>query len=225
MRQGIEHEFKLFLPSEAALEAVLARLGAPAGPPEVQTNHFFDTPSRDLRRARLALRLRHEAGTHTLTLKGPSLQSDALSATRPEEELEIAPDQAADVLAGNTSALELLARSAGASPLVARARAASAGAPLRTIGSFVNHRQRVGPLEFPPRSGAPALVFELDRTEFPDGSVQRELEVELPADAPAGEIEAGLARLFAELGLPLRGAESKAARFFRLLDARAAGPA
>ena len=80
------------------------------------------------------------------------------------------------------------------------------------------------PLAFPPGSPGPALVFELDETRFPDGSVERELELELPPGADAAAVEHALRALLASLGLPFESAPSKAARFFRILE-RMRGPA
>jgi len=224
----VEREFKLRIPDEAAWQALLARLaalGGHASPPALQTNHFFDSATGALRAARIALRLREERGAVTpfmLALKGPELAPGGTLAARPEEELALAPAEARAVLAGERCPLAWLAASPlGEAELVRRATAAVAGAPTRRLGSFENERLRVGPLAFPPGSGGPALVLELDRTSFPGGLVERELELELPAGADASEAERGLKALFSGVGLAVESVPSKAARLFRILDARA----
>jgi inorganic triphosphatase YgiF len=221
----VEREFKLRIPDEAAWHALLARLGALGGraaEPELQTNHFFDSAAGALRAARIALRLREERGAFTLALKGPELAPGGTLAARPEEELFLAPAEARAVLAGERCPLAWLAASPlGEAELVRRATAAAAGAPTRRLGSFENERLRVGPLAFPPGSSGPELVLELDRTSFPGGLVERELELELPAGADASGIERGLEALFSGVGLAVESVPSKAARLFRILDARA----
>jgi hypothetical protein len=162
--------------------------------------------------------LREEGGRFVLALKGPLLGAEGALAERPEEELEVSPATAAALLAGTRSPLEVLAEGLADRPLVARARALVRSETLRRIGAFENERLRVGPLRFPSASSGPPLVFELDRTHFPDGSVERELEVEVPAEADARAVERGLAELFAELGIPLEPAPSKAARFFERME-------
>jgi len=215
MSGPVEREFKLFLPSESALEAVAQRLGGPRLAPVQQENHFLDTPSGALRAARLALRLRAEAGRHLLTLKGPAERSGSL-AERPEEEREVAAPVAAAILSGRHEPLgELPADSA----LVQRARACVGDSPLHVVGTFRNERTRIGPLPFPGADDAP-LTFELDRTTFGAGTVERELEVEIPDAAHAPAVAAALHALLEELGLPIHSPASKASRLFRILDAR-----
>lgn len=220
----IEREFKLRIPSEAALAELRARLGGPVAPPVLQVNHFFDTEGRALGRARIALRLRSEitpnAGTtFLLALKGPLLGEPSSLAARPEEELVLTESVARELLSGARSPLEILRASSLSEGALVRLACALAGKePLRRLGSFENERTRVGPLRFPPGSSGPPLVFELDRTRFPDGSLERELEVELPAGARPAEVEHALSDLLSSLGIRPEPSESKAARFFRILD-------
>ena len=216
MSAAIEREFKLRIPSEDALARLCAELGGAAAAPVLQVNHFFDTPGRDLGRARLALRLREEAGAAALALKGPALERRGALTSRTELELALDPERARAILAGTRSPLDALRASAhAATQLVQQAASAVGAARLQRLGAFENERQRVGPVAF---AGARALVFELDRTRFPGGAVELELEVELGPDADAPAVERGLAALFARLGLALETAPSKAARFLRHLD-------
>ncbi len=62
--------------------------------------------------------------------------------------------------------------------------------------------------------------LELDRSEFPGGRVEHEVEVEVAAaDAPA--VEAALREWLGRAGVPWRTAESKAQRLFEALEGEA----
>lgn len=212
----VEREFKLELQDEHAVERLRAAFGgAPARVLE-QTNHFFDTPTRALRAARLALRLRAEDGRWILTLKGPRSEGTGALAGRAEEEFELDAGRARSVLEGRTCALVAFEQGPlGACALVQAARALAGAETLVHLGAFTNRRTRLGPL--PLGALPPRVVLELDRTTFPDG-VAHELEAELPAGIVAEALEAELRALFARLALPWRPAGNKAARFFRALD-------
>jgi len=226
----IEREFKLCIPGEPAFAALLARLGGSHVLSVLQVNHFFDTTAFDLRRGLVALRLREEGEEFTLALKGPALAGPELAepgladpglTERPEEELALEEPLAAAILAGRHSPLEpFRTRDLERNTLVRRAIELVAGAPLRRIGAFENERTRVGPLTFPPGSRGPKLVFELDRTTFPGGRVERELELEVPEGVSPPDVQRGLEELFGSLDLPVESAASKAERFFAALDGR-----
>ena len=219
---AVEREFKLRIPDAERFRALLARFEGVPRSRVRQVNHFFDTDARALRAARLALRLREEDGRFALALKGPQLSGSGALAEREEVEREIEPRAAESVLVGERCPLATLAALAPGA-LVREARARVGDPALRRLGSFENERLRLGPLAFPPGSAGPALVFELDETRFPDGSVEHELELELPAGADDAAIEQELRALFASLGLPFESAPSKAARFFGILE-RMRGP-
>lgn len=227
MAGHIEREFKLRIPDEAAWQALLSELGGPVAPAALQVNHFFDTHTRALRRARIALRLRSESGpsgqgaSFVLALKGPLLADHPALAARPEEELALAEAEAREILCGARSALEAFRASRlSGSALVQEALALAGHQPLLHLGAFENERTRVGPLSFPPGSRHLPLVFELDRTRFPGERVERELELELPSGAQPHEVERALHELLSHLGIPVEPVPSKAARFFRILDAQ-----
>jgi len=220
MGGGLEREFKLAWADGAALERLRSALGPVPARTVRQENHFFDTPARALRAARIALRLRDEDGGWFLTLKGPRLaQAGALSA-RPEEEQALEPARARALLAGTADVLAELEHGAhGRTELVRTARAVVGEAALRHLGAFTNERTRLGPLRL--EGVSTPLVLELDRTLFPGDVRAFELEVELPAGADPDAVERALRALLARLELPWNAGENKAARFFRLLDARA----
>ena len=81
------------------------------------------------------------------------------------------------------------------------------------------HEQDQAPQRFPPGTRGPELVFELDRTHFPGGRTELELELELPAGADAVETRRALEALFERVGIALQPAPSKLARFLRYLEA------
>jgi CYTH domain-containing protein len=224
MPPHVEREFKLHIPSEAALQSLLAQLGVQPPAPVLQTNHFFDTAARDLGAARLGLRLREERERFTLTLKGALLDATSTLASRPEEELELPPAVARSILAGRRSPLAALAASPLAgTALVEQAKHLVGPRLLVHLGAFENERLRVGPLALPAGEPGPPLVLEFDRTRFPGGVVDRELEVELPAGARPEAVERALRSLFSAVGLRPDSVNSKAARFFRLLGRQTEG--
>lgn len=210
----MEREFKLALADADAAARLRRALPAARSTHVRQTNHFFDTRPGALRALRLALRLRAEEERWFLTLKGPRVQEAGGLAARPEEELELEPTRATEILRGVRAPL---AEFPGSS-LVEQARRAVEGQELVHLGAFENERERIGPL----RLGAldVPVVLELDRTSYPDG-VAHELEVELPDGLTAEALERELRALWQRLDLPWRAGANKAARFFRLLDARA----
>jgi len=215
-----EIEFKLLLEGAAALEAVAAtaeRRGARRAGPVAQENHFFDTPSAALRGKGLVVRLRHEEGRHVLAVKGARLEgSDVRVHVRSEHEAELDDSLAREILARGRLALALVeARlGEGGTEIAARLRAVAETDELVHVGSFRNHRLRVGPLRV---AGSPPLTLELDRTELPGGRVDYELELEVEEHARP-ETERLLAKLLAEAAVVGRSATAKARRFFEALE-------
>jgi cellulose biosynthesis protein BcsQ/uncharacterized protein YjbK len=223
-----EHEYKLRLRGAADFEALMAHVpDAPArdAGDVVQVNHVFDTPRRELSRHGYALRLREEQGVFTITLKGPVFERDGdpALASKAEEEVRIDASWAVEVLGGRRSPLTTLARRArGPGPAVVEAARALVGSqPLERVGSFRNVRQRVGPVALPSTGRALDVVLEFDRTEFPGGRTEYEVEVEVDA-ADAEVCGPALQRLFADAGVPWTTSTSKAGRFFESLEGGAA---
>lgn len=216
-----EIEFKLVLQSEAEfLEIAQQSTGRKweLPPPLLQTNHYFDTPSGSLRRARIALRLRKQADRYRLTLKGKSERSSAGGALteRREEEFELRSDQAQSILSGAGSPLDVFEARCPNSQMVKLAKHAIGAESVQNLGSFQNRRWRLGPLELSEAEGI-SLCMEFDRSEFPNGAIEYELEVEVP-NFVCDSVERALRRAFEAGGLPWRTAKSKAQRFFERLD-------
>ncbi len=219
-----ELEFKLRvadLRDFASLGRALPALGdVLAVAPVEQVNHFFDTSDWVLRRHGCTLRLREEDGAHVITAKGPAEDvGDEALTRRPEEEVAVDAARARQILAGRLSPLDaLLARHGGRHTTLTAALARTLGdRPLFHVGTFRNERRRVGPVQLPAEDGGPIeVVFELDRTEFPAGRVDHEIEVEV-RDADATLCREALGALLRRAGIPWRTAPSKAARFFGTL--------
>ena len=218
-----EVEFKLRLSGEADLTALADHLDglhdALAAKAALQVNHFFDTSDWALRGHGCTLRLREEEGRFVVTAKGPGERAaDGALTVRPEEEVQVDASRARQILSGRLSPLEALrARHGGEdTTLSARVAATVGDRALAHVGTFRNERRRTPPLVLDGPDGPLELSLEIDRTEFPLGRVDHELEVEVPAQlAPAAE--AALRSLFGRASLPWRSAPSKAARFFGTL--------
>jgi uncharacterized protein YjbK len=210
-----EIELKRRLVGPAAAERLLAVLGPIASDVE-QVNHVFDTPDRRLRGARHSLRLREEAGRFILTAKGPDRGvSDSVSA-RTEAEAELEPEVARRLLAGQGDPLAEL-RQRATDPAfdalwegIERARD---GQALSELGHFHNRRRSVKVTLSP----ALQLCLEVDRTRFPDGRVDDEVEIELSQPELAGEVEAWLEQRAAAAGVETQASTAKFARFYAAL--------
>jgi hypothetical protein len=224
-----ERELKLALSLDEA-----ARLEALLGPPRrvtLQRNHYLDTGERLLRRLGYALRLRSEEPlppgpetlrSHTLTLKGPTHRSGAL-ADRLEEERTVAPAEAAAILERGIDLRALrLPLPADLEPFVPAAR-------LFALGMLENERRDLAGGD--PAAGTPdearaelqrlgqegAITLELDRTRFPDGTRECELEVEFaPQEARIARVVSLLQALFARAGV--RWVPQERGKFARFLE-------
>jgi uncharacterized protein YjbK len=189
---AIERELKYQL-DEARYERLKTALGRQQKAKQ-QTNLYLDTPGRELCGAFGALRLRKEGEKLFLTYKRGKSQKGSFFEIN-ELEVEVT-QQLWNVLAGGqlpSEALEPLDRLRHDFPHVTE---------LVALGEVQNLR-----LCFPLPTGDTA---ELDRTVFPNGSVDYELEVE--TETP-DEVE----RHLESLGVPLTP-QSKT-KFRRFLDA------
>lgn len=217
-----EIELKRRLAGPDAAERLLAVLGPVASDVE-QVNHVFDTPERGLHRARHTLRLREEvrlreeAVRFILTAKGPSRGVSVSVSVRSEAESEIEPDVARRLLAGEGDPLaELRQRATDAAfdGLWEGIEQARSGQPLRELGQFRNRRRTVRVVV------SPALRFsvEVDRTHFPNGRIDDEVEIELGRPELAAEVEAWLAERASAAGIETQPSTSKFGRFYAALE-------
>lgn len=214
--EGREIEFKLTVRGEDDFDRLASLLGAESNSDSIslQENHFFDTDDRNLRAAGLALRLRFEESRRILTVKGPVERSLDGLIERAEEEIEIESVTAERILAGVESPIEVLLEGVESAsiPIVETVRTAVIEQPLRCVGSFRNLRRYLGPVEVEGLE----ITFEMDRTEFPGGQIDHEVEVEVQADQEEACREA-LRHLFVRADIPWQKAQNKAQRFFEAL--------
>ena len=197
-----EREFKFDLVGEAQARRLEVALGAAIGA-RLQVNRFFDTPARDLRRARWALRLRGEwrvapeappvaappprpPDRVILSVKGARRGTGAFH-DRLEEQAFLAPE-------------EWVAPGLAVTPPPGWADVLPPlTGPLAEILRFTNLRRA-----FPV---AGRWRAEIDRTLFADGRRAWELELEIGSQDDPGDAEAALARLCSAAGIGLRPQE------------------
>lgn len=184
MSQGFpqELEIKLALAGPSDLERLAEHLGNPVSD-TVQENAFHDTPDGDLAAERWALRLRRERPADAtgperfyLTLKGPARRFRAAT-QRDEVERELNPGEAEELLNGLISFTDLQ----GGSPLP-RLEGVRLNQMNRTA-RFTNRRRT-----FRLALGERQYELELDETTFEDGTIDYELEMELPGDTVPAEL-------------------------------------
>lgn len=198
----IEREIKVALPDAAALERVAEAVRA--GLAVAQTNVFFDTADRRLAASGHGLRLRFEPGRAELTLKGPDTGRTGVSVRR-EVAIPVDP-AAAEALARGEGRIESLA---GAP--VREALPLTGGLPLAPRLRFTNVRRiarvRIDRVE---------CEVACDATTFGNGSIDHEIEIEVPDAAAIPAAERWLAALLARLGIAGRpqplGKATRAAR-------------
>lgn len=222
-----ETEFKFAVPDESAFASLAAQLGLPPGVLDaavLQTNHFFDTARSSLRMNRLAIRLREQSGAFYLTIKGEksSHGDNGVLSSRIEEERLLDPETAHAILDGTASIYSVIAErfSDRCGQLVDLVGEAAGKHALVHVGKFENRRITLPPVRLQNGGSAQQVVFELDSTVFPGQAPQYEIEVEVPSAEAAGRIQDELVALLSAAGIEWRTAESKARRFFAILDSK-----
>lgn len=168
---------------------------------ERQLNAFFDTEDRQLAKAGWALRVRAENGRGLVTIKSIAVEEgDAF--IRQEIEAEIGRGEALDILAlqRDVMSLDIIP--------IQYLKDKVGEVAVMVLVKFENVRQQKS---F--KIGDHSYFLELDKTEFSDGSVDYELEVELADTSRLDTVTACLHKLFESLGIPYaRQTESKFAR-------------
>lgn len=159
----LERELKLHL-NYAQWALIRSELGTPVSTLQ-QTNTYFDTADGALRRMRaIMVRIRQEGTAYELTIKD-RIQGESSGALETRERNEpLEPLQAQSVIAGD------IALAALPTELSGWLRHAL-DAPLHPLGVVRNCRE-----VFELSQG---YFAELDRTEFPGGHVDYEVEIEL----------------------------------------------
>lgn len=207
-----EVEIKRLLGDDAAAERFIAALAAPVRAEKRQVNTFFDTDDGRLARARYFVRLRTEGDRAFLTAKGPGRAVSTTTASRTEAEVAVEPDLVDDLLAGAVQPLAILRErepDEAYAELWRGLEEACGDRVLRCAGRFENLR-RVVDVTLP--SGL-ALTVEVDRTDFPGGRTDHEIEIEVPEEAVVEEVEAWLETLTREAGIETARSSPKLTRF------------
>jgi inorganic triphosphatase YgiF len=185
----LEIEIKIQLESFMDYLKLLGYLG-PIDRKEYHQNAFFDTPERELGQAGYVLRVRSAELSGSVTLKSLVSQTDAL-AVRQEMIGEIGAVMARAIMDGHTDLMSL-----NVAPIAYLRSHFPKLAPVLLL-KFANERQvkryRLGELE---------LDLEIDRTEFSDGSVEYELEIELSDQSHYQPVRDAVARIFQSLAIP-----------------------
>ena len=237
-----EIELKLALPDEDAWHWVRERLLEPRT--ALQSNHFFDSSDGSLRAARIGVRLRREPEGFLLTVKSDGLsETEGSLSRRIELEAPLSAEKFASALIDGLLLTPWICEwrerldlaSGEVSELRAFLSRLTALAPerLQLLGGFENERT-TGEVQLNLPRGPLSIEVELDRTHFPGGRTDFELEVEFPAadsspSAPKEEEREALPReVHRALVLWLEGgdihpfeASSKLARFQAILESEA----
>ena len=219
--RNVEHELKIGLPNEKAYQDLLNALAQAELKVVEQINHFFDTPERCLNTRRFILRLRQEDEIFYLTAKGKSKRSeDPLWSKKVEVESVIDVDLAQSILRGEACPLVLLSENAQVGDegriLLLTMRELVGTSVLSSIGKFSNRRTRC-PIRVGSLEQAKTLELEVDRTRFPNGRIDCEVELEIPDSVEPELAKKTLVDLLERLGIRGHANPSKSKRFFQIL--------
>lgn len=155
-----------------------------------QLNCYFDTADQKLKNEGWALRVRLENEQGVVTLKSTTTAQGS-AAIRDEIESEVPRDRAYAVIHNQMAVADLEAEP------IRTVLDQFGDLPLEKIVQFSNtrqyKRQRIHDQNY---------TFEVDKTEFADGSVDYELEIELSEDVYVDQVETYLRRLFDTLDIP-----------------------
>lgn len=188
--QHLEIEVKLKISSFPDYLKMVGFLGNPDAE-EHQVNAFFDSEDHQLLKAGWGLRVRTENGRGLVTLKRTTGDDQTMALVREEIEGEIDRGVALAVINLQTDILSL------DSPPIAFVKQEFGDLPVARIARFENKR-----LKKQHRIGDYQYTLELDRTEFPDGSCDYELEMELDRAEQINTVSDSLKHLFESLNIP-----------------------
>lgn len=168
---------------------------------DYQLNAFFDTEDHQLAKAGWALRVRAENNRGLVTIKSVATESGTAH-IRQEIESEIPRGEAVSLINLHSDVMKLT------SLPVAYLKERVGDLQVARLVEFENVRQtklfKIGDHNY---------LIAVDKTEFNDGSVDYELELELPERSLIETAESELLRLFSSLGIEFRPqSDSKFAR-------------
>ncbi len=197
-----EIEIKLHLGSFADYLKLVGFLGQ-VEHEERHVNGFFDTEDRKLAADGWALRVRVESSRGLITLKSkPS--GPGVATVRDEIEAEIPRGETLDILNLRKDVMTL------SNIAIDFVKQKWGEITVTKLVHFENTRQKklfkIGDYNY---------MLELDKTEFVDGTVDYELELELPDESRIEVVEDKLRKIFASLGIPFK--LQKESKFLRAL--------
>ena len=204
-----EVELKLGLACPADLPLLMARLPEPQSL-ITQLNHYYTDRSGVLDSKRVMVRVREESESESETLLRVVLTVKCRAVTRDavfrasEFEVALEPGQWSGV------GLPLTALPAAVADAFDRMDVHLGGEALQYLGCLRNQRRRVG---------VDGFILEVDSSEFPDGSVDVEVEVETDRPRAARAMLNALAK---SCGISLYGQTTGKYARFRASCARAA---
>ncbi len=200
----LEIEIKADLQNEENYRKLLGFLSGKSGEIK-QDNYFFDTNDWKLSQSGWALRIRLEDDSAELTVKGPA-EADRIGVViRPELTQFITLAQALRFVREGLRPSEIDPELSG---VIGKYIADD---KLNCCAHFINYR-----IDAPYRDIEPTLKFEIDRTVYPDGSVDFELEIEFKDPGQFEMAAEGIAGLFRTLSIPL--IFQKKSKYARALD-------
>ena len=196
-----EMEIKLDLVNKQFFNRLLKYLPEPKERRR-QTNYFFDTKNSDLARSGWALRLRNYDDTAIITAKGPGSNQNKRLTVRPEIEESIGFEELKHALANGMDIKELpekifdVFEKNGVRGIV------------RNTLSFTTFRHIIV-YSLDDRQ----IEFEIDKTEYSDGSIDYELEIEINDQSQFEPVLRGVKKVLEELKIPVNfQSESKFSR-------------
>ncbi|MBD3258770.1 CYTH domain-containing protein [candidate division GN15 bacterium] len=200
----VEIEIKLRLESFTDYLKLIGFLGSI----EAEKHHesgFFDSEDRQLAAAGWVLRVRAETDRGLITVKSAGSGEDGMAVIREEIEAEVDRGTALELLGGFAVLSEL-----DVEPLRFLRRSFPDLRPIKIL-QFQNERQlkhfRMGDYDY---------LLEIDKTTFADGSVDYELEVEVPQQDQLETVQDRLRKIFDSLDIPFE--KQSKSKFERALE-------
>ncbi len=184
-----EIEIKLHLGSFADYLKLVGFLGH-VEHEERHVNGFFDTEDRKLAADGWALRVRAESSRGLITLKSEPSEP-GVATVRDQIEAEIPRGETLDILSLRSEVMDL------SNAVIDFVRQKWGEIAVTKLVHFENTRQKK---QF--KIGDYSYMLELDKTEFADGTVDYELELELPDETRIEIVEDKLRKIFVSLGVP-----------------------